>query len=189
MNIREFSHNLLKLYQEMSDSFATYQSGTGWNCLAGCGRCCLNPEVEATMFEMIPMALAIYDEGTLEEWMEKLQTTTQSHCLVYQQGNSEMEGRCGRYKDRPSLCRMFGVAGYKNKQAEVTLSICKYIKDEYKLENIPTNLDPATTPMMIEWSYKLANLDPRLIQNKMPINQALLFALEKVALYAQYQEN
>lgn len=186
MNIREFSHNLQKLYQEMSDTFTTYQSGTGWNCLAGCGRCCLNPDIEATMFEMIPMALSIYDEGTLEEWMEKLQTTTQSHCLIYQDGNS---GSCGSYQNRPSVCRMFGVAGYKNKESKVSLSVCKYIRDEYKLDTLPDNLDPATTPMMIEWSYKLANLDPRLIQNKMPINQALLFALEKVALYAQYQEN
>lgn len=189
MNIREFSHNLLKLYQEMSDSFSSYQHSTGWNCLAGCGRCCLNPEVEATMFEMIPMALAIYDEGKLEEWMNRLETTTQAHCLVYVQGSSEMEGRCGRYQVRPSLCRMFGVSGYKNKEAEITLSICKYIKDEYNIESVPTRLNPETTPLMIEWSYKLAGLDPRLIQEKMPINRALLFALEKVALYAQYQEN
>lgn len=187
MNIREFSHNLKNLYQEMSDTFSTYQKSTGWNCLNSCGRCCLNPEIEATLYEMIPMALSIYDEGKLDEWIEKLTTTTQQYCLAYVHGEKEGEGKCGHYHDRPAVCRMFGVAGYRNKKNEVTLSICKFIKENNSITEAPTNLDVNKTPMMVEWSFKLASLDQRLIQEKLPINQALLKALEKVALYAEYQ--
>jgi hypothetical protein len=43
------------------------------------------------------------------------------------------------------------------------------------------------TPMLMTWSYRLAQLDPRLIQDRLPINLAFKAALEKVALYAQYQ--
>lgn len=189
MNIREFSNQLLKLYQEMSDSFSSYQNSTRWSCLAGCGKCCLNPDVEATLFEMIPMALRIYDEGLFDEWVEKLETSEQEYCLLYKPGDGEGKGRCGSYADRPSLCRMFGVAGYYNKNQELTLSICKLIRDEYKITELPVGLNQDTTPNFAQWSYRMATLDQKLIQEKMPINKALLAALQKVGLYAQYQDD
>src|SRR4051812_18901933 len=111
MNIREFSHNLEKLYEEMSSTFSSYQSSTGWSCLSGCGKCCLNPEIEASPLEMIPMALKLYDEGKLEAWIEKLKSTDQEFCLAYE-GDIQGKGKCGQYSTRPSVCRMFGVAGY-----------------------------------------------------------------------------
>ena len=186
MNIREFSHNLQKLFAEMSDSFSSYQNSTGWNCLSNCGRCCLNPEIEASLHEMIPMALAIYDEGKLDEWVDKLQTTNQDYCLAYLPGSKEGEGKCSRYDQRPSVCRMFGVAGYKNKRNETTLSICKFIKEKYNTTQSP-DFDSHKPPQMTEWSFKLASIDQKLIQDRMPINQALMKALEKVSLYAEYQ--
>lgn len=187
MNIKEFSYNLQKLYNEMTDSFSSFQKTTGWNCLPSCGRCCLNPEVEASLFEMIPMALAIYEEGKIDEWLEKLSSSERNYCYAFIHGNKDGEGKCGRYNERPSLCRMFSVAGHFNKQHEVTLSICKYIKEAYQIEDFSEALKNGNIPMMVEWSYKLASLDQRLITDRMPINKALEKALEKVALYAQYQ--
>jgi Fe-S-cluster containining protein len=188
MNIKEFSYNLQKLYQEMSDSFSSYQSSTGWNCLPSCGKCCLNPEVDASILEMIPMAYSIYLEGKLDEWLDKLQTTKQEHCIVYEQGLKEGEGKCGRYNDRPSLCRMFGVSGHYNKQHEISLSVCKLIKEKYKLFDQELKGSKQETPMMADWSMKLASINPQLIQDKMPINKALLGALEKVAFTLQFQD-
>jgi len=187
MNIKEFSYNLQKLYQEMSDSFSSYQSSTGWSCLPSCGKCCLNPEVDASILEMIPMAYSIYLEGKVDEWLEKLQTTKQEYCIVYEQGLKEGEGKCGRYKDRPSLCRMFGVSGHYNKQHEISLSVCKLIKEKYHLFDKELKESLQETPMMADWSMKLASINPQLIQDKMPINKALLGALEKVAFTLQYQ--
>ena len=187
MNIREFSHNLQKLYQEMSDSFSSHQKKTGWNCLPSCGRCCMNPEIEASLFEMIPMALAIYDEGKLDEWVSKIESSQQDSCLALIRGEKEGQGYCVQYEGRPAICRMFGVAGYRNKINEVSLSICRTIKESYAIKEIPVNLDINETPMMMEWSFKLAALDQRLIQQRLPINQALLLALQKVSFYAEYQ--
>lgn len=187
MNIREFSHNLQKLYEEMSASFAAFQSASGWHCMSGCGKCCLNPEIEASPLEMLPMALAIYDNGQLDEWYEKLLTTEQNYCLAYV-GDEKGNGKCGIYQGRPSLCRMFGVAGYKNKHEEITLSVCKYLREEYKIDALPVGLDPESTPTFPYWSYRLSTLDQKLLSERMPINHALKAALEKVALYAQYQQ-
>lgn len=129
MNIREFTFKVKKVYDEMSETFSIYQASTGLHCLSNCGRCCQNPDVEASVLEMLPFALKIYDEGKLDEWLTKLETTDQKHCLLFVPTGGEGEGRCGSYNERPSVCRMFGVAGTFNKHHQVTLSICKYIKE------------------------------------------------------------
>lgn len=187
MNIREFASSLQKIHEEISFTFTRYQTQTGLQCLPGCGRCCLNPEVESTPLDMIPMALAIYDEGKLEEWMEKIKTSKSSYCHVYVPGERDGEGKCGRYRERPSLCRMFGVAGYYNKNKEIVLSICRVIKENYGQSSIPSNLNAQETPVMSDWSLKLTTLDPSLIHERVPINNALLKALEKVAFYMSYE--
>ena len=74
MNIREFSRELQNIYDEMGKHFSEYQKSTGLHCLEGCGKCCTNPEVEASVLEMIPFALRMYDENRLDEWLEKLET-------------------------------------------------------------------------------------------------------------------
>ena len=148
----------------------------------------MNPDIESTPLEMIPMALAIYDEGKLDEWIEKIKSARSSHCLAFVHDLDEGKGKCGRYQERPSLCRMFGVAGYLNKNEEVVLSICRVIKDHFGEEAIPRNLQEDSTPVMAKWTMLLASLDPRLIQERLPINEALLRALEKVALYMSFEE-
>ena len=191
MNIREFCENLQNIYDEMWRTFSEYQKASGLNCLEGCGKCCNNPEVEASVMEMLPLALRMHDEGKLEYWIDRLESSEQAHCLMYQPHSPDGSlGQCGVYKERPSLCRMFGVSGYYNKHREVTLSVCKLIKDKYPelLAQREKEVSEEKTPMLITWSYRLAQLDPALIQDRLPINQAFKKALEKIALYAQYQE-
>jgi uncharacterized protein len=82
------------------------------------------------------------------------------------------------------------VAGYFNKHQEVSLSICKFIREHYPQlsQERQSQATAENTPMLVHWSYRLSQLDPNLIQDRMPVNQALKKALEKVALYALYQE-
>lgn len=191
MNIREFSQDLLKLYTEMAEEFSTYQRSTGLNCLEGCGRCCLNPEIEASVLEMLPFALKIHDENKLEFWLSKLENADLSTCILYESHSPDKSlGRCSSYHERPSVCRMFGVSGYFNKHHELNLSVCKYIKNEQPelFEEIKNQANEKNTPMIIHWSYKMTQLHPETIMEKMPVSQAIKKALEKVSLYAQYQE-
>ena len=171
----------------MSSTFSSYQHSSGWTCVNACGRCCQNPDVEATMYEMIPMAQKIFEDGRLEEWIEKLELRERDFCLAFQPDQVEGQGKCVFYDERPGVCRMFGVAGYYNKKHEVTLSVCKVIKEFHNIKEIPQGLNPETTPMIADWSYRMASLDGGLKDEKLPINDALLKALYKVALYSQYQ--
>jgi uncharacterized protein len=190
MNIRELSQELQKIYEDMAQTFSHYQNASGLHCLSGCGKCCTNPEIEATVLEMLPAALKIYDEQKMEEWLERLENPSSPYCLFYLPHNEDgSQGQCQSYKEGPSVCRMFAVAGYFDKQHEATLSVCKLIKEKYpdltKLRSSEANLE--NTPMLASWSYQVTELNPTLSEEKMPINQALKRALEKVALYAQYQ--
>ena len=191
MNIREFSQDLQNIYDEMWQSFSQYQKASGLFCLEGCGKCCNNPEVEASVLEMFPLALRILDDNKLEEWLDKLENPTQDHCMMYEPHSPDgSKGQCGVYKERPSLCRMFGVAGFYNKHREVTLSVCKLIREKYPdLTKTRESEVTEQTPMLAHWSYSLMQLDPALIQDRLPINEALKKALERVALYALYQEH
>jgi hypothetical protein len=85
---------------------------------------------------------------------------------------------------------MFGVSGFYNKHREVTLSVCKLIREKYPelTKTREGEVSEEKTPMLITWSYRLAQIEPALIQDRMPINQAFKAALEKVALYALYQD-
>jgi Fe-S-cluster containining protein len=190
MNIREFALELQNIYDEMGLSFANYQNNSGLNCLEGCGKCCSNPDIEASVLEMLPLAVRLHDENKLDEWLEKLENPAQASCLMFQSHSADgSKGQCGAYRERPSVCRMFGVAGYFDKHHEVTLSVCRLIRDKYpELTEIRTKEATAeNTPVLVNWSYRMAEIDPALIQGRMPLNQALKLALEKVALYAQYQ--
>ena len=191
MTIKEFSQNLQALYDEMGEIFSSYQKNSALTCLPGCGECCKNPQVEASVLEMIPLALKLYQENTWEEWIKRLAASSTESCVFYESHSPDGKlGRCGAYRERPSICRMFGVAGHHDKLGEVTLSICKLIKErspelaEKKLAEVKIN----GAPLMIDWSYRLAQLDLALIQDRLPINQALLRALDKVLLYARYQD-
>lgn len=183
MNIREFALNLQKVYEDMSETFGAYQKSTGLNCLASCGRCCTNPEIEASVLEMIPFALKAHDDGTLDQWLDRLETSQQSHCLFLIPNGETGQGYCSSYNERPSVCRMFGVAGTYDKHRNIKLSICKHIKEAHSTD---VQIDESI-PLIPLWSAKLAALDPNLITKKIPINLAMKEALQKVALYAQYQ--
>lgn len=183
MNIREFALNLQKVYADMAETFSSYQKSTGLNCFESCGRCCQNPEIEASALEMIPFALMVYDEGKLDEWLTKLETSDQQICQLLKLTGDQGQGYCTSYAERPSICRMFGVGGTYDKHRNVKLSLCKYIK-EANPERIEGD---ASTPMIPNWSARLASLDPELVSKKLPINVAIKEALQKVALYAQYQ--
>lgn len=92
------------------------------------------------------------------------------------------------YQERPSVCRMFGVAGYFDKNHDATLAICREIREQYSIAPVPTVLNRYEVPMIADWSFKMSSIDPDLIKEKLPLNKALLIALDKVALFSQYHD-
>jgi Fe-S-cluster containining protein len=212
--LRELSSQVMDVYQELSTEFGSYQRSQGLSCIEKCGACCNKPDIEVSPLEMLPYALHLFDSGQAEQVYNELENYNGFACKQYQRlsldGN---EGYCGIYDYRPGICRMFGAAGYKTKQGEATLSVCKPIKntvpEKYASALIAINgacdaysaqltsnsvvnsaLDTAASrikpPMIAEGRQQLAQLDYELGEKLMLINSALRYILEKILTVSYY---
>ncbi len=188
MNIKEMVHNLQKVLDEMGETFSNFQSESGLACLPGCGKCCLFPDVESTVFECLPMALKIHREGTLDEWITKLEKA--DHVCVMWEGNRETgAGKCTAYGVRPGICRLFGASGYYDKNHNVELSVCKLIKETYPeiLKKVSEGRTEKNTPIISQWYSRIQSLSAPELLERRPMNEAILGALQLIGFYAQYQ--
>lgn len=186
MDIREFCENLLKVYEEMSREFSLAQSGNNLQCPSDCGRCCKNPSIEASVLEMLPMALYFHDNNLTDHYLQEIEQSMQTNQFCIGIKNN----RCHLYQTRPSICRMFGVSAYLDKNRNAQASICKTLKEIYPEDarKVLDNPLEHQLPVMTHWSSKLLTLEPGLESPKMHINLALKKAIEKVELYLSYTE-
>jgi hypothetical protein len=84
--------------------------------------------------------------------------------------------------------RVFGAAGYRDKQKQTSLSVCKTIKSD-KAERYQQHLIMLTEqppPLMMHAKEQVSQLDYDLGNKHYPINVAMQLALEKVLLKAYY---
>lgn len=190
---------LQNLYGQMDQSSQAFQQKSGLHCRPQCGRCCQNPEVESTPFEMLPMAYKLYQEEEWQQWMEKLQVSValgESPCLMYQaHPHHPHQGKCTQYQVRPTLCRIFGYMAVQDKQQRKKLSVCKYIKEDrqdFISWQEQVEADPqfmAAAPLLTHWVNQVQSLHGNAADHqRMPINRALLLALGHLANYLSYQD-
>lgn len=189
MNIRETVFNLQKVFEEMEQNFNAFQTQTKLACLPGCAKCCTYPDIESTILESLPWALKVHGEGSLDQWIERLEGAGK-RCVLFEGNPDTGKGRCSSYETRPSLCRMFGVSGVFDKNQQVSLSVCKEIKKKFPeiVDEAAIRRTSNNTPMMSHWYARIQSLGTPQILVRRPINEALLEALRLVGLYSQYQE-
>ena len=100
------------------------------------------------------------------------------------------KGRCGNYKYRGLICRLFGYAGSRDKIGQLRLATCTIIKEgqnsSYK------NADEAISkglyvPIFTDYYMNLNQIDFQLGNIVLPINKALKVAIEEVLNYYIYR--
>jgi uncharacterized protein len=181
----------LTCLNEIDRETTAFQTATGVQCPSGCGMCCENPEVESTPLEMLPIAVELARQGELSQWLERVEAVEAKGVCVFYQSDSLTpdNGRCGIYAWRPSLCRLFGFAAISNKQGEPELATCKKHKEimpvvvKQAQQAIANGLP---VPQFANFTMRLGNLDSNLVRERLPINQALKVAIERVGLLMQY---
>lgn len=172
---RELVQSVVSFFEQSQLAFSTFQRSTGLFCLQGCGACCLNHEVSASVIEMLPAAFDIVDRGKTDEVLNLLENFKDGHCFFYCKDSSDGQlGHCGNYQYRAMVCRSFGVAAVKNKKGEKTLSVCKKIKMYYP--NLFERASCENAPVIGDFSRQVLALDQNL-SLVMPINQALKHAI------------
>lgn len=186
--LRELSAQIDQEYLEMTDTFSRYQASTKMNCPPGCGRCCYNPDIEATPLEMLPMALSLFDQGLLtHQLLERIEK--EEVCFSYlASGDDPKQGQCSHYLKRPSVCRMFGVAGFRDKKHETQLSTCSLLKSNYPDFYQEALRLKEKAPLIGKWSTKVNTLEPALGLRYYKLNHAFKMIAQKILILCAYEE-
>ncbi|MEZ6016351.1 MAG: YkgJ family cysteine cluster protein [Planctomycetota bacterium] len=156
-------------------------------CPAGCGACCLSPEIEATSVELLPMAQALVDEGRAASVLEALAAAPRSGpCIMYAPDPSDPQrGRCTAYATRPLLCRLFGFGTRRERSGRVELVACRTMRaaDPTGVADVAANdVLLALAPVMADHAHALGTDFPGDAAHAVPINDALRSALERELL-------
>jgi len=194
MNLQEKSLAVKEVFDELDQDVTRYVGESNLTCFAGCGRCCMNPKVAATVLEFIPLAFDIYANGDAEKVMDRLEKTSDTEtCMVFLKTSHDSEsGVCKTYKYRGLICRLFGVSARKNKYGQKEMIICKKLKDgkpEIYAATAKNINESLRIPMANDYYSKLSAIDFKLTEDTFPINEAIRKALETVMMYNYYYEN
>ncbi len=179
-----------KLFGELDEEITKFQSRSSLHCKAGCGKCCFKPDIEATILEFLPFALAQYRQGKAEEWLGKLGTADSTICAILNPLQAAA-GLCSQYAYRGLICRLFGYSARTNKYGKNELITCQIIKTEqseaYQLAEKRIE-EGESVPVMSHYYIQLHSIDADLARDFFPVNEAIKRAIETVLHYYAYRE-
>ena len=125
--VRQVEH----LFERLDGEISKFQSDTNLHCIAGCGKCCTTPNIDASPLEFLPWAFHLFLNGDAETVLAKLKVKQSSICHIYQPLSllDSNSGSCGDYQYRGLICRLFGYGATKDKYGALRLATCKIIKE------------------------------------------------------------
>ncbi len=186
----DVANQVSNLFSEIDRQTQAFQSATGLYCPSGCGHCCDNAHIEVTVLDCLPLAIALFNEGTGDVWLTKFTEPTRNSCLFYQADPLKAgNGRCLQYEGRPLLCRTFGFGTVRNKEGNPELAVCAIHRAtqpetiQRSQQSIESGL-PA--PNFADLAMQLEAIDPAIGRQRYPINQAMKQALERVGFQQQW---
>jgi uncharacterized protein len=158
------SAQVLALFEQIDQQTQEFRQATGLSCASDCGRCCDCPSVDATVLDVLPLAIALFQQGKAEEILGQLETDSPQRCIFYQpDALDSQKGRCGIYPWRPSLCRLFGYATVRDKQGQPQLAACA----EHKATRSPTLTQiqqqlaqGLSAPSFVEFAMRMETIAP-----------------------------
>ncbi len=182
-----------KVFADLEKRIGILSKTSGLHCVTGCGKCCFKPDIEASPVEFLPYALHLLRSKQIEKAYDKLIGNTNSQCSFFKPvSGSDSKGRCSQYAYRGLICRLFGYAASRGLDGEARLVTCQIIKtgQAETVAQIEADLkqDKASVPLMSDYYFRMRSIDPDLGTRLLPINQAMLKAMEEVMGYYAYRE-
>lgn len=180
------------LFNRLDKEILQFQSKSGIHCIAGCGKCCNKPDIEATVLEFLPLGHFFYKNGLADEKLSQLSVETSPICQLFTlQVLGKHGGMCNDYPHRGLICRLFGFSSGRNKYGNRTLITCKPIKNELpaKYKNALALMDQGgEMPSWSRYYQDLQDIDYNLSTEFYPINKAIKLAIEYVLQYYFYNK-
>ena len=180
------------LFAKLELEIAVFQESSTLGCMAGCGKCCATPEIDASPLEFLPWAFHLFLNGNAENVLLALKSSTKSSCYIYNPLSllDSNKGNCSEYQYRGLICRLFGFGANKDKYGQYRISTCKIIKENQKeaFEKTSEAINNGLAiPIFTDYYMNLSQIDFKLGNLILPINQALVFAIEEVLHYYAYR--
>lgn len=181
-----------ELFSKLEVEIAHFQESSTLGCVAGCGKCCTNPEIDASPLEFLPWAFHLFLNGNAENVLLALKSSSTSRCYIYNPLSlvDKNKGNCREYQYRGLICRLFGFGANKDKYGQYRISTCKIIKDNQKEAFEKTSKainEGLAIPIFTDYYMNLSQIDFRLGNLILPINKALVYAIEEVLHYYAYR--
>jgi Fe-S-cluster containining protein len=190
MSIERKGQLVEKLFYQLEQETVQFEKASGLGCVPGCGKCCAHPNIEASPLEFLPWAFHLFLNGEIEKTLQILKKSKSSACIIYKPLSIIDQGRCNSYKYRGLICRLFGFAANTDKYGVLRLATCKIIKDG-QADKYNSAAEAITkglyVPVFTEYYMQLNQIDFRLGNIILPVNEALKMALEEVLLYYAYR--
>ncbi|HNT50999.1 MAG TPA: YkgJ family cysteine cluster protein [Cyclobacteriaceae bacterium] len=189
MTLPEKVSAVTNVFEQLDAHIATFQSQTTLHCKFGCGKCCFKPDIEASVLEFLPFAFFLYQNKQAEQWLEQLESKTDSVCLILNPTQAGA-GLCSAYMHRGLICRLFGYSARTNKYGKKELVTCQIIKTEQAqaYQSTTQKIEELNVPVMNQVYMQLHAIDFELAQKFYPINQAIQHAIETVLHYFAYRD-
>lgn len=185
----DLSLEISRIYLELDERIARFQSASGMRCATGCGACCQNKQVEATVLEALPLAAEICRRQEMENVLTAIaqrEDQEDTTCVMYRPDNHIKgpmifgHGACTCYDFRPLICRLFGFAARRNKRGDLELCACKIISRESPLavETARTVLAQGLDLPVYQDSFmRIGASHPAIGYRRFSINQAVRGAI------------
>lgn len=193
MSLQQKVKEVERVFADLEKEMDRLRQSTGLYCVAGCGRCCFKSDIEASVLELLPYALHLIRTGRIEEAYDELKKNTSRQCSFLRPApGSTTQGSCLQYQYRGLICRLFGYAASKGMDGQAKLVTCQTIKtgQAETVARVEAGLkeDRNTVPYMSDYYFRMRSIDPDLGTRLLPINQAMLKAMEEVMGYYAYRE-
>jgi len=180
-----------QIFASLDNEIASLQTASGLHCIAGCGKCCFKPDIEASPLEFLPYAFHLFLTNRIEEQYDLLLTRNTSTCAIFSPTkDSLVKGSCSEYKFRGLICRLFAYSAIRDKYGKTTFVTCLPLKTQSpdQVASINASItEGKSVPMMNDYYFQIRSIDPDLGTKLMPINQALKEAMEVVMSYYAYR--
>ena len=140
-----------ELFQNLDIEIKEFQSHTKLSCVAGCGKCCNHPEIDASPLEFLPWAFHLFLNGEAEKVLNTLNKSTINRCFIYNPLSllDKNKGNCSSYQYRGLICRLFGFGANTDKYGQLRLATCKIIK-EGQAENYNKSTELITSSNLLD---------------------------------------
>lgn len=179
-----------EVHAEIDRRTAQFRAKTGVGCPEGCGVCCLSPNVETTVEDLLPLAEVIVQRGEAESIFDRLMLRVgDRRCVFYEaEPGDPMRGRCTVYAQRPSICRLFGFAGRRDADGRPEFIACR-IHTQSMPETVAAAVRAVRAgdvplPIFSDLAGRIAAAVPG-ANRLQPINDAMRDAIQWAALTAR----